>query len=86
MKTPDITIHQAMQILDVLGRANDPVFYRRGRPDRPSVWPETTLKALSIGLKTNKANTLYLSYYNATGRQVRGTLAGMVLDRLGCRG
>ncbi len=74
-----IRLHEAIDILDVLGCGEDPV-YRKG--------VETTVRELEFDEDFNysvSAGKRKIKFYGKRGRLVKGTVADMVLERMGIK-
>ncbi|KKN36267.1 hypothetical protein LCGC14_0775570 [marine sediment metagenome] len=86
MKLPTITLEVALEILRILGSDEDTVRVKCGNHCKR--WIEKEAKCL-LGEQDNpneKANRIYISYFNEKSNiWVYGTLAGMVMERMGCR-
>ena len=69
-------LEEAVEILGILGSDCDPVTYKGVEMDA---------RNLDGGIRvcaTTNARKIYITYFKARGKQCRGTLSGMVMDRI----
>jgi len=89
MKLPTITLETALEMLRILDSDEDTIRVK-SCSCKDSEWIEKSVTQL-LGEKDNpneKANRIYISYWSEEskhGKWVYGTLAGMIMERMGCR-
>lgn len=77
-----LTVEEAAGVLDVLGCGSDPIVVHSRDPDLAGCKTPDELGWGPPASHMLKAGQVQLTYTDRQGRRVRGTLLGMVKDRL----